>query len=127
MELAGVDRETADIALATHKEVWLAVDSLIQKPATASDRYIPQKPKAFTDLTLEQKEMCDRGRWLQDQINAVFSVAHSKTLPQPNDLVMVPEDEALPQSVSLPASALAPSVSQPDADEQTLLQDSQSS
>lgn len=87
MELANVTQEVAEEALAKYEEVWLAVDSLIQKPAIASDRYIPEKPKACAHLTSEQKEMCDRGRWLQDKVNAVFSVAHSKIQPEPEALV----------------------------------------
>jgi len=126
MELAGVDRATAEAALAEHKEVWLAVGSLMETPTLASDKYLPPKPKAFTDLTSEQKELCDRGRWLQDRINAVFSVAHSKTLSLPDDLPTVPELEE-PQTTEIPTAAVEPIVSQPDSPEQTTLPVSQSS
>ena len=83
MELAGVTKEVAEEALARHGEVWLAVDALMAKPVVAGERYIPSKPSVDTGLTLEQKERCDRGRWLQEKVNAVFSVAHSKTLLAP--------------------------------------------
>jgi hypothetical protein len=89
-DLANVDIQTAEKALEEHKEVWLAVDALMLKPVTAGDKYIPPKPKVNTGLTLEQQTICERGRWLQDRVNAVFSVAHSKTLPQPDDLPAAP-------------------------------------
>ena len=82
MELAGVSLEVAKEALAKHEQVWLAVAALMEKPVVSGEKYIPAKPLVDTGLTLEQKERCDRGRWLQEQVNAVFSVAHSKTLPQ---------------------------------------------
>lgn len=128
MELAGVDRPTAEAALAEHKEVWLAVGALMETPTLASDKYLPPKPKVSMDLTSEQKELCDRGRWLQDRINAVFSVAHSKTLPPPDDLPTVPELEE-PPSVEIPTVAVAVEsiVSQLDSPEQSSLPDSKSS
>ena len=90
MELAGVPREIAEAALAEHKEVWLAVDALLQKPSVSGDKHIPAPPKVDTGLTSEQQKICDKGRWLQDQINVVFSVAHSKTRPPLDDLEQVP-------------------------------------
>jgi len=109
MELAGVDRKTAEDALAQHKEVWLAVDSLIQKPSVSGDKHIPPKPKVHTGLTSEQQMICDRGRWLQDQINVVFSVAHSKTRTPLDDLPQAPEVSQLPeeQQVSVPVESAA--------------------
>ena len=83
MELTGCGPKEAANALAEHKEVWLAVDALLSKPVVSGEKYIPKKPEVDTGLTEEQKERCDRGRWLQDQVNAVFSVAHSKILPDP--------------------------------------------
>lgn len=84
MEFANVTRQVAEDALAQHKEIWLAVDALMIKPMVAGDKYIPEKPKIDTGLTSEQEALCMRGRWLQDQVNAVFSVAHSKTRNQPS-------------------------------------------
>jgi hypothetical protein len=77
-DLAGVDIVTAAKALAQHKEVWLAVDALMVKPATAGEKYIPEKPVVDTGMSQDQKDLCERGRWLQDKVNAVFSVAHSQ-------------------------------------------------
>ena len=84
MELANVTREVAEEALVKHKEVWLAVDALLEKPVIAGDKYIPPKPKIDTGLTPEQEALCQKGRWLQDQVNVVFSVAHSKSRTQPD-------------------------------------------
>ena len=121
MELAGVTRELAEEALAKHKEVWLAVDALMERPVVAGDRYIPPKPKVNTGLTSEQEALCQRGRWLQDQVNVVFSVAHSKTrIPQVEDLEQVPEHDQVPP----PSPETVPVVElpglQPDSDEKSL-------
>ncbi len=116
MELAGVTREVAEEALAKHKEVWLAVDALMERPAVAGDKFIPPKPKVDTGLTSEQEALCQRGRWLQDQVNVVFSVAHSKirTQPDPQAPLEDQHDQAPPSSpeVVLP-------VSQQDSGEQS--------
>jgi len=85
MELANVSMEVAEEALAKHKEVWLAVDALMECPVAPGNKYIPPKPKVNTGLTSEQEALCQKGRWLQDQVNAVFSVAHSKTRTQQLD------------------------------------------
>ncbi len=93
MELAGVDRDTAEKALAEHKQVWLAVDALIVKPIVSGEKYIPSKPVVDTGLSEEQKALCERGRWLHEQVNAVFSVAHSQIRqeqPQQVESVEVP-------------------------------------
>jgi hypothetical protein len=100
MELAGVDKDTAEKALQEHGDVVSAVDALLSKPKVAGDKYIPTKPKTNTDMTDEQKERCERGRWLQDQVNAVFSVAHSKVRNQP-------DHEALQDAVSHDSTATA--------------------
>ena len=97
MELANVSREIAEEALAKHKEVWLAVDALMECPVVAGDKYIPPKPKVNTGLTSEQEALCQRGRWLQDQVNVVFSVAHSKTRTlQGEDQQQVPVYDRVP-------------------------------
>jgi hypothetical protein len=120
MELANVSKEMAEEALAKHKEVWLAVDALMERPVVAGDKYIPPKPKVNTGLTSEQEALCQRGRWLQDQVNVVFSVAHSKTRTQPlDDQVPVAEE----QYVRVPPSSPEPEVDLPvlqqDSDERT--------
>ena len=117
MELANVSREVAEEALAKHKEVWLAVDALMERPAVAGDKYIPPKPKVNTGLTSEQEALCQKGRWLQDQVNVVFSVAHSK-IRTPHDQVAVPvAEEGIRAPPSSPESEVVLPVSQPDSDE----------
>jgi hypothetical protein len=117
MSLTGVDEETASAAYLNHETVEDAIDSLLPKPNVAGDKYIPPKPKVNTGLTPEQEALCKRGRWLQDQVNVVFSVAHSKTRT-PQDL-SVPEASQGPQ-VADPVSATVPTLtesgeSQPDS------------
>ncbi len=107
-ELACVSLDVAEKALIEHKEVWLAVDALLSKPATSGDKYIPSKPKIDAGLTPEQEELCKRGRWLQDQVNAVFSVAHSETRNQPE---LVPETSQL---TNLPEVSPASETSAPE-------------
>lgn len=89
-----------------HKgDVILTIDSLIEKPVCKGDKFIPPPPKIDNGLTPEQQEMCLRGRDLQDKVNVVFSVAHSKTR-SPQDLEAgESQQKALPVSpeqVSLP-------------------------
>jgi hypothetical protein len=103
-ELTGVDRETALKALEEHKEVWLAVDALMKKPVVSGEKYIPAKPKTNTGMTPEQEELCMRGRWLQDKVNAVFSVAHSQTLARPDASPPALED-APAQTAEMPVAA----------------------
>jgi hypothetical protein len=124
MELAGVDKETAEKSLAEHKEVWLAVDSLLVKPVVSGEKYIPAKPVVVSKLSEEQEALCKRGRWLQDQVNAVFSVAHAQIrqdVPQEAESVEVP---LLDESAAVPP----PPSSSPQLDslEQTIPEDLQS-
>ena len=127
MELANVSREVAEEALAKHKEVWLAVDALMERPVVAGDKFIPPKPKVDTGLTSEQEALCQRGRWLQDQVNVVFSVAHSKTRTQPDppQVLAAQHDQVPPPS---PESEVELPVSQPGSDERSppLIQQSES-
>ncbi len=79
-ELVGCGYVTAWKALMEHKgDVVLAIDALMTKPVTKGDAYIPPPPTIDRGLTAEQEERCKKGRWLQDQVNVVFSAAHSKT------------------------------------------------
>ena len=118
MKLANVSREVAEEALAKHKEVWLAVDALTERPVVAGDKYIPPKPKVNTGLTSEQEALCQKGRWLQDQVNVVFSVAHSKTRTQPlDDQVPVAEEQDVQVPQSSPESEVDLPVLQQDSDE----------
>jgi hypothetical protein len=59
-------------------DVVAAIESVFEKPEVKGDKYIPSKPKVDSGLSPEQEELCKKGRWLQDKVNAVFSVAHSK-------------------------------------------------
>lgn len=117
MELAGVDREVAEKSLAEHKEVWLAVDALLVKPVVSGEKYIPAKPVVVSNLSEEQKALCDRGRWLQDKVNEIFSVAHSQIRQD------VPQEVASVELPLLDDSAAAPpppsSSPQLGTDEQT--------
>lgn len=100
-ELAGVDRDTAVKALLQTKgDAVAAVDNLLVKPTLPGDKYIPAKPVVDTGLSEEQKALCERGRWLQDKVNVVFSVAHSKTRSPP-PLELVPEVSEPPSQMSL--------------------------
>jgi hypothetical protein len=100
MELTGCGPIEAAKALAEHKEVWLAVDALMTKPVVSGEKYIPAKPMVDAGQTDEQKERCTRGRWLQDKVNAVFSVAHSKIQSPPVHEAL----EGLPDSTEAVAS-----------------------
>ncbi len=122
MSLTGVDEETANAAYINHETLEDAIDSLLPKPVIAGDKYIPPKPTVDSGLTPEQKALCERGRWLQDRVNVVFSVAHSKTRTLQD---AVPEEvpshaEAPPSSPeqNLVSSVVVPELQQ-DCDEQT--------
>lgn len=81
--LTGCSLEDVEAAYTLHKgDVILTIDSLLEKPMCAGDKYIPDKPVIDTGMTKEQEERCLKGRDLQDRVNAVFSVAHSKTQTQ---------------------------------------------
>ena len=81
-QMTGCSREEAEKALLAHETVLDAIEALIPaNPVTSGAKYIPPKPRIDNGLNPEQAERCERGRWLQDKVNAVFSVAHSKTLP----------------------------------------------
>jgi hypothetical protein len=131
MELAGVDKDTAEKALAEHKEVWLAVDALLVKPVVSGEKYIPTKPVVDSGLSEEQKTLCKRGRWLQDQVNAVFSVAHSQILqdaPQEAPAIELPllDDSAAvpPAPSSSPQLDVAEQTTPPDLQSETSRQTS---
>jgi len=82
--MTGCSREEAEKSLVAHETVLDAIESLIPvNPVTSGAKYIPPKPTINNGLDDEQAERCARGRWLQDKVNAVFSVAHSKILPGP--------------------------------------------
>ena len=81
-QMAECSLETAASALSIHGNVVDAVAALLpENPVVSGAKYIPAKPKVESGMDAEQAALCERGRWLQDKVNAVFSVAHSKSLP----------------------------------------------
>jgi len=96
-QLTGCSEEEASRALLDYETVEDAVEALLPPaPVVSGSKYIPSKPIVDTGLSAEQKELCERGRWLQDRVNAVFSVAHSKILPLQDDLPEVHEHAQVP-------------------------------
>ena len=114
--LTGCTRDMVISHYTMHKgDIILTIDSLIEKPACEGDKFIPPPPKIDNGLSAEQQELCLRGRDLQDKVNVVFSVAHSKSRsPQDHEVVEPPHKMVsyFPEEVSLPG------VPQ-DADEKT--------
>ena len=119
-QLTGCSREEAEKALNQFENVLDAVESLIPaNPVVSGAKYIPPKPKVDTGMDPEQIALCERGRWLQDKVNAVFSVAHSKIQPDPQ------AEQSLSQSVeasvaTIPLALTEESVSLQDCPEQTV-------
>jgi len=120
MELAGVDEATATEALLRYETVEDAVDALLPKPVVSGSKYIPSPPKVDTGMTPEQEERCKKGRWLQDQVNAVFSVAHSKTRTLQDESAPA-ASQACPPGVASPELPAAPPGSPRDAPEKMTL------
>ena len=98
--LSGCSMDEAYAALKIHPDPTDALMSLIPPPKSAGDKYIPQKPKVNTGMDPEQEALCARGRWLQDKVNAVFSVAHSKTQELPPQEQPVSEKTPLADSLA---------------------------
>jgi hypothetical protein len=103
MELTGCGPREAAAALAQHKEIWLAVDALLEKPVVSGEKYIPKRPTVDSGMTEEQKERCDKGRWLQDQVNAVVSGAHSQSQSPPDPVALEAPSTPAPTELSAPA------------------------
>lgn len=117
-QLTGCTREEAEKALSQHETVLDAIEALIPaNPIVSGSKYIPPKPKVDTGMDPEQQALCERGRWLQDKVNAVFSVAHSKVLPDP--LAEQSLSQSVEASVSIPV-VTEESVSLQDSHEQTV-------
>lgn len=122
-QLTGCSQEEASQALLKYESVEDAVESLLPPaPVVSGSKYIPSKPIVDTGLSDEQKELCERGRWLQSKINAVFSVAHSKTLPPPHAPQEVVADVPVPQGVTVESSESVQNEPLPDCAEQTVPQ-----
>jgi len=87
MSLTGCMQQDAERALLEHENVIEAVDSLLgSAPVVSGTKYIPAPPEIDHGLNEEQAERCAKGRDLQDKVNAVFSVAHSKIRDLPPTL-----------------------------------------
>ena len=83
MSMTGCDQAEAEAALLLHpNDVIAAMDFVLPKTTVSGAKYIPAKPKIDTGMDEEQKARCEKGRWLQDKVSGVFSVAHSKILEQ---------------------------------------------
>ena len=76
MSLVGCTEEVARAAFETHKDVVLAVDSLMVIPDTPGSKYIPKKPEINRMMTQEQYDRCERGRKVCDTINAFQKSAY---------------------------------------------------
>ena len=99
-QMTGCTREEAEKALIAHETVLDAIEALIPaNPVASGAKYIPPKPKVDHGMDEEQAALCARGRWLQDKVNAVFSVAHSKTL---SSTPLESEQQTSPALVDLP-------------------------
>jgi len=98
-QMTGCSEEEAKTALLNHETVLDAIESLIPaNPVNSGAKYIPPKPKIQTGMNEEQAAICAKGRWLQDKVNAVFSVAHSKIQEQS---LQVSEQKTSPATVDL--------------------------
>ena len=119
-QLTGCTREEAEKSLMDHENVLDAVESLIPaNPVVSGAKYIPPKPKVDTGMDPEQVALCERGRWLQDKVNAVFSVAHSKILPDPLAQQSLTQSVEVPV-VSVPVLSVEDSLSSQGSLEQTV-------
>jgi hypothetical protein len=122
-QLTGCSQEEASQALLKYETVVDAVESLLPPaPVVSGSKYIPSKPIVDSGLSDEQKELCERGRWLQGKINAVFSVAHSKTLSLPDAPQEVLSHDPVPQDVKPEIPEPAQNEPLPDCVEQTVPQ-----
>jgi hypothetical protein len=98
-EMTFCTHEEAHEALVKYGDVFKAVESFF--PESKQKKKIRIDDTAIEDP--EQRERCQRGRALQDKVNAVFSVAHSKTI---DSQTAEPSVEALPvQEQPIPAAS----------------------
>ena len=118
-QMTGCTRDEAERALIAHETVLDAIESLIPaNPVTSGAKYIPPKPMIDNGLDPEQDALCKKGRWLQDKVNVVFSVAHSKILP---DLQAEQSSlQSVEASVPVPLAVVEESESSQDSHEQTV-------
>ena len=95
MSLVGCTEEEARKAFDSHKDVVLAVDSLMNVPNTPGEKYIPSKPNINRMMTDEQQARCDRARKVCDSINAVRKSAFHSAKQQA-DSVLSEQQEVVP-------------------------------
>ena len=118
MNMTGCDQAEAEAALLLYpNDVIAAIDFILPKPKVSGAKYIPAKPVVDNGMDAEQKARCERGRWMQDKVNAVFSVAHSKILPDPEAEQSESQSAEVPVFVAEPAEEPE---SQPDSRAQTI-------
>jgi hypothetical protein len=109
------------LAVKFNGDVVAAIESVFEKPEVNGDKYIPSKPKVDSGLSPEQEELCKKGRWLQDKVNAVFSVAHSKIRNQHESAHEEHQTVILPEVSPVPVEQK--SELQQDSHEQIVQQD----
>lgn len=120
-QLTGCTREEAERSLNQYENVLDAVESLIPaNPVVTGSKYIPPKPKVDTGMDPEQQALCERGRWLQDKVNAVFSVAQSKIQPD----LLAQQSSSQSAEVSVASIPLA-SIEESESSQGSLEQNSQ--
>ena len=119
MHMTGCDQTDAEAALLLYpNDVIAAIDFILPKPKVSGAKYIPPKPVINNGMDEEQKARCEKGRWLQEKVNAVFSVAHSKILSAPeaeqsaleSAEVSLPVAEPVEKSVESPQDSLAQTI-----------------
>lgn len=126
MMLTGVDEVTASKAYLDHEDLEDAIASLLPTPSVSGDKYIPKKPSINNGLTPEQEALCKKGRWLQDRVNVVVSVAHSKTRTPLDDLPTTPAESRAPPSSPEQTAATGRPESPQGSDAQSLPRPAQS-
>ena len=106
MHMTGCDQAEAEAALLLYPtDLIAAMDFVLPQTTVTGSKYIPSKPVIDTGMDEEQKTRCERGRWMQDKVNAVFSVAHSKTLPAPEAEQSESQSAEVPVPVAEPESS----------------------
>lgn len=96
MSLVGCTEEEARVAFQTHKDVVLAIDSLMVIPDTPGSKYIPKKREINRMMSAEQQERCERGRRVCDTINASQRSAYHSAKMQADSALQVQQTVELP-------------------------------
>ena len=74
--LTGCTRDAAEEAYALHRDVVIAVDSLLTTPPNRGAKFIPPPTKIDNGLTPEQEKICKRGRMVTDTLNSLTHSAY---------------------------------------------------